>query len=127
MAGAASALRQSKPGRRLDFATPAVVVADGGFPANPELFRQHIGPRPDRVLQRHAGTARGDGLAMAQKAGAAVLGLDRFYGHLLSRGAMTNGRLWPYPQIDAVAAAAIVVDADGPQDRRRGAWRYRYR
>ncbi len=100
-------------GQTADFAAASVVVADGGFPADPELFRRYIGPRPDRVLQRHAGTARGDGLRMAQEAGAAVLGLDRFYGHLLSRGAMTNGRLWPYPQIDAVAAAGIVVDTDG--------------
>jgi fumarate reductase flavoprotein subunit len=91
----------------------AVVIADGGFPGNAELFRQHIGPRPDRVLMRHAGTAIGDGMAMAAEAGAALVGLDRFYGHLLSRDAMQNTKLWPYPQIDAVAAAAIVVDQNG--------------
>jgi fumarate reductase flavoprotein subunit len=91
----------------------AVVIADGGFPGDPELFRRHIGPRPDRVLQRHAGTAIGDGLRMAEEAGAALTRLDRFYGHLLSRDAMHDEGLWPYPQIDAVATAAIVVDAGG--------------
>jgi len=91
----------------------AVVIADGGFPGDPELFRRHIGPRPDLVLQRHAGTAVGDGLRMAEAAGAALTRLDRFYGHLMSRDAMHSERLWPYPQIDAVAAAAIVVDRDG--------------
>jgi fumarate reductase flavoprotein subunit len=50
---------------------------------------------------------------MAEAAGAALTRLDRFYGHLLSRDAMTNPALWPYPQIDAVAVAGIVVDASG--------------
>lgn len=100
-------------GSAVSFNAGAVVIADGGFPANPELFRQHIGPRPDRVLQRNAGTAIGDGLRMALKAGAAATRLDRFYGHLLSRDAMTNKNLAPYPQIDAIAAAGIVVGPDG--------------
>jgi succinate dehydrogenase/fumarate reductase flavoprotein subunit len=97
----------------IDFAAGAVVIADGGFPANPVLFRQYVGPRPDRLVQRNAGTAIGDGLRMAQAVGAALTRLDRFYGHLLSRDAITNPALSPYPQIDAVAAAAIVVDANG--------------
>jgi fumarate reductase flavoprotein subunit len=91
----------------------AIVIADGGFPGDPELFRRHIGPHPERVLQRHAGSATGDGLRMAQAAGAALTRLDRFYGHLLSRDAMERDGLWPYPQIDAVATAAIVVDRGG--------------
>jgi fumarate reductase flavoprotein subunit len=62
---------------------------------------------------RHAGTAIGDGLKMAADSGAALVGLDRFYGHLLSRDAMENERLWPYPQIDAIATASIVVDQRG--------------
>ena len=68
---------------------------------------------PERVLQRHAGTAVGDGLRMAERAGAALTRLDRFYGHLLSRDAMRDDGLWPYPQIDAVATAGIVVDSGG--------------
>jgi len=95
------------------FGGGAVVIADGGFPGSADLFRRHIGPHPERVLQRHAGSARGDGLRMAEAAGAALARLDRFYGHLLSRDAMQNEGLWPYPQIDAVATAGIVVDASG--------------
>ena len=79
-----------KDGKVLDISAGAVVIADGGFPGNAELFRKYIGPRPDRVLMRHAGTAIGDGLKMAADAGAALVGLDRFYGHLLSRDAMEN-------------------------------------
>jgi fumarate reductase flavoprotein subunit len=96
-----------------DINAAAVVIVDGGFPGNAELFRKYIGPRPDRVLMRHAGTAIGDGLRMAADAGAALVGLDRFYGHLLSRDAMENSGLWPFPQIDAVATASIVVDQRG--------------
>ena len=74
-------------------------------------------------MQRHAGTAVGDGLRMAERAGAALTRLDRFYGHLLSRDAMHDDGLWPYPQIDAVAVAGIVVDAAAPAAQ-RGAWRH---
>jgi fumarate reductase flavoprotein subunit len=100
-------------GAVMDIRADAIVIADGGFPGNTALFRNYIGPRSDRVLMRHAGTAVGDGLTMAAEAGAALVGLDRFYGHLLSRDAMENTGLWPYPQIDAVAVAAIVVDRRG--------------
>ncbi len=106
-------LQAQRDGQAVTIGAGAVLIADGGFPGNPELFRQYIGPRPDLVLQRHAGSARGDGLRLAQQAGAALTRLDRFYGHLLSRDAMTDEALWPYPQIDAVATAAIVVDAAG--------------
>jgi fumarate reductase flavoprotein subunit len=100
-------------GAELALSARAVVIADGGFPGDAELFRRHIGPRPELVLQRHAGTAVGDGLRIAAEAGAAMTRLDRFYGHLMSRDAMENDGLWPYPQIDAVATAAIVVDRSG--------------
>ena len=102
-----------RDGGKLILGARAVVIADGGFPADPELFRRHIGPRPDLVLQRNAGSAVGDGIRMAEAAGAALTRLDRFYGHLMSRDAMHDEGLWPYPQIDAVGAAAIVVDPAG--------------
>jgi fumarate reductase flavoprotein subunit len=111
--GRVTGVTAHRDGVSLEIGAQAVVIADGGFPASPELFRRYIGPRPDRVLMRHAGTAQGDGLQMATTAGAALVGLDRFYGHLLSRDAMINQGLWPYPQIDAVATAAIVVDGQG--------------
>ena len=45
--------------------------------------------------------------------GAATVGLDRFYGHVLSRDAMTDDRLWPYPQLDVICAKGIAVTPDG--------------
>ena len=120
--GRVTGIEASRGGESLAITADAIVIADGGFPANAELFREYIGPRPDRVLMRHAGTAIGDGLTMAEAAGAALINLDRFYGHLLSRDAMENTGLWPYPQIDAVATAAIVVDRRGARflDEGRG-------
>jgi len=111
--GRVAGLTARRDGAALDITAGAIVIADGGFPGSAELFRRYIGPRPDLVLMRHAGTAIGDGLTMAAEAGAALTGLDRFYGHLLSRDAMEDEGLWPYPQIDAVATAAIVVDRQG--------------
>ncbi|HEX3863965.1 MAG TPA: FAD-dependent oxidoreductase [Stellaceae bacterium] len=111
--GSCAGIAARRDGADLSVAARAVVIADGGFPGDPDLFRQYIGPRPELVLQRHAGSAIGDGLRMAELAGAAMTRLDRFYGHLLSLDAMENDGLWPYPQIDAVATVAIVVDRNG--------------
>jgi fumarate reductase flavoprotein subunit len=99
----------------------AVVIADGGFQANAELFRAHIGPRPELVKQRGAANAHGDGARMAQAAGAALTRLDRFYGHLLAQEAMTKDTLWPYPQLDSLAVAAIVVNRTGVRPYDEGA------
>jgi fumarate reductase flavoprotein subunit len=95
------------------FNAPAVVIADGGFQADFDMIRAHISPAPEKLLARNGGTATGDGLRMAQAVGAASTGLDMFYGHLHSRDAMSTVRLWPRPYVDEIAAAGIVIDADG--------------
>jgi fumarate reductase flavoprotein subunit len=77
------------------------------------MIRAHICPAPEKLLARNGGTATGDGLRMAQALGAASTGLDMFYGHLHSRNAMNTVRLWPRPYVDEIAAAGIVIDADG--------------
>ncbi|HUK59463.1 MAG TPA: FAD-dependent oxidoreductase [Stellaceae bacterium] len=91
----------------------AVVIADGGFAANSELVRRWITPRPERILARVGPGAGGDGILMAEAAGAAIGGFGKFYGHVHHRDAMTNAGLWPYPHFDALAEAAIVVGPDG--------------
>lgn len=95
-------------------AAHAVLIADGGFQSNLDMLRQHIMPYPEKVKQRGAGTGMGDGLRMAMAAGAAVTALDKFYGHLLSRSAMQgNDKVWPYPELDGVGTAGILVNAAG--------------
>ena len=91
----------------------AVVIADGGFQGDPELVGKFITRHPERLKQRGAGTGRGDGLRMAQAMGAAIVGTDRFYGHVLSRDAFDNDQLWPYPYLDALVTAGIVVTSAG--------------
>jgi fumarate reductase flavoprotein subunit len=97
-----------------DFITcRAVVVADGGFQADEELVGRYITPRAGDLQRRNAGTGRGDGLRMAMVIGAASVGLEIFYGHVLSRDALENDRLWPYPQVDLICAQSLVVDSKG--------------
>lgn len=88
----------------------AVVIADGGFQANLDLLRHFITPAPERLLQRNALSGCGAGLLMAEAAGAMLIGTDRFYGHVQHRDAMTNQALWPYPVLDSLATAGILVD-----------------
>lgn len=92
----------------------SVLLADGGYQANPELLAQHITSRPQQLMQRNAGTGCGDGLRMAVAVGAALRGMDSgFYGHLLSREALVKNTLWPFPILDFLASAGIVIDAHG--------------
>ena len=91
----------------------AVVLADGGFQADMELMRRFISPAPERLLMRNARTGRGSGVRMAEAAGARLVGMDSFYGHIQYRAAMEDGRFWPYPVLDSLATAGIVVDGSG--------------
>ena len=91
----------------------AVVLADGGFQADFDMLRQHIMQVPDQVKQRGPSTGGGDGLRMAREAGAAVTPLDTFYGHLLCRDSMVRDGVWPYPELDGIASAGIVVNETG--------------
>jgi len=91
----------------------AVVIADGGFAANAQMVAQYITPRADRVLARVGPGAKGDGIRLAEAAGAAIGGFGAFYGHVHHRTAMSNQKLWPYPHLDAVAEVALLVGPDG--------------
>ena len=103
--------RQNGDSVRID--ARAVVIADGGFAANPQMVAQYITPRADRVLARVGPGAKGDGIRLAEAAGAAIGGFGAFYGHVHHRAAMQNPRLWPYPHLDAVAEVALLVGPDG--------------
>lgn len=94
-------------------AARAVVIADGGFQADIDLVGRYISPAAVKIRQRNTQTGRGQGLLMALDIGAATSPLDKFYGHVLSRDAMENENLWPYPQLDVICAKGIVVTPDG--------------
>jgi fumarate reductase flavoprotein subunit len=102
-----------RDGAPIKIAAKAVVVAYGGFAANREMIAKYITPRADRVLCRVGPGAKGDGIVMAEKAGAALGGFGKFYGHIHHRNAIEIARLWPYPHLDAVAEYGILVDPNG--------------
>lgn len=91
----------------------AVLLADGGFQGNSDLVRRFISPRPEKIKQRGAGTGKGAALLMAEAVGADLVGTRYFYGHLLHREAMQSDALWPYPGLDSLATAGIVVNGRG--------------
>lgn len=110
--GACRGLVVEIDGQRQVLRSRAVLIADGGFQSNLELLR-NITPAPSKLLQRGAANARGAGLQMAQALGAEVSDLSTFYGHLLAQDALSNPKLWPYPQLDELATAGIVVTSSG--------------
>ena len=99
--------------REIIFKAKNVLLADGGFQFNRKLFEEFIGGKFDHTCQRGARTGTGDGIKMAHAAGAKLSGMDKFYGHLLSADAVNSDKLWPYPELDAVATAGIVIDSFG--------------
>lgn len=100
-------------GEGFEVAAGAVVIADGGYQADPARLAERISPAPARLVQRNARTGRGDGLRMALEAGAAFADRGGFYGHLQARRALEDDRLWPYPWADELARASLLVGADG--------------
>ena len=100
-------------GARVNLDARNVVISDGGFQANLDLVKEYISPAPEKIRQRNAQTARGDGLKMARAVGAALVGMNRFYGHLLIQDAMTNDDLWPFPLMDDLCCGGVMVDTRG--------------
>ncbi|HLI21522.1 MAG TPA: FAD-dependent oxidoreductase [Stellaceae bacterium] len=111
--GACVGVEATRNGQRLRVDAKAVVIADGGFAANRDMIARFITPRADRVLSRVGPGAQGDGIRMAEAAGAAIGGFGKFYGHIHHANAMSNSQLWPYPHLDAAAEVAILVGPDG--------------
>ena len=99
-----------------------VVISDGGFQANHELLKEYVTPEPTKIRQRNAQTAMGDGLKMARAIGAQLTDMKRFYGHPLIQDALTNDDLWPFPVMDDLCVAGVLVNPAGQRfvDEGRG-------
>ncbi len=92
----------------------AVVIADGGYQANPELRKRFIGPAADRIFLRAPRNGQGDGLLMAEAVGAQLSNVENFYGHCMHLDVLHNDRLWPWPALDELLTdGAILVDTQG--------------
>ena len=78
-ASAAAGLHLASPLRELPDRTP-VVLATGGFAADPALVREHVTSEADHLLLRAAPGSTGDGLRLGLAAGADLgPGLDEVY------------------------------------------------
>jgi len=109
-------------GDSIDLRARATILTTGGFAANKELVKQHIGPNADRCKLRGSKQDTGDGLRMAMAVGAYAVNLKYFYGHLIARKALTDDRFWPYPRLDSFVDEGLLVDRNGQRfvDEGRG-------
>ena len=98
----------------LEVQAPSVIIADGGFQANPQLLDRYLGPKASKASLRALHTGSGDGLTMAEEHGAYVAGEGRgVYGHILHRNAASDENFLPYPMFDQLCLMAPVVDSGG--------------
>jgi fumarate reductase flavoprotein subunit len=97
----------------LEIRGASTILCSGGFSANKEMVRQYIGNNADQCKLRGSKHCTGDGLRMALEVGAKAVNLQYFYGHLLSRKALTDDRFWPYPRLDLFVDEGMLVDRDG--------------
>jgi succinate dehydrogenase/fumarate reductase flavoprotein subunit len=83
-AGRITGVRASSPQGIEEYASDAVVLASGGFAANPELVGRYIIRGPGRLPVRAHPGSTGDGFLAALEEGALTsAGLDEFYGRNL--------------------------------------------
>jgi fumarate reductase flavoprotein subunit len=95
------------------------VVADGGFQGNVEMLSAYVGPNAGLSVLRAWPSAVGDGMRMLLALGAGSVGLGRVYGHMVSRDALWNDTLWPYPAMDKLCLTGLLVDRAGERFRER--------
>lgn len=120
--GVVDGLIVQREGDREEIRAGAVVLAAGGFSANPELLTRYVGPLAGECKLRGSARSTGDGLRLAQAIGAGAMNLAYFYGHLQALRALEDDHFWPYPRFDDLIAKGILVDRAGRRfvDESRG-------
>jgi len=73
--GKVSGVRALGPDGLVDYMANAVIITAGGYAGNKLILEEFIGPNADGMMVRGAKWATGDGLLMAQEAGAGVAGM----------------------------------------------------
>ena len=90
-----------------------VVLADGGFEGSPDMVRRYITPNPNNLLLRGCESGLGDGIRMAADLGVKLLGMEAFYGHILSADSLHRDGLSPFPFLEFLASSGMLVDDQG--------------
>lgn len=104
---------QDSTGARMVVKSAATVLATGGFQANRDLLRKHVGKHADSCKLMGSSSATGDGLKMALDIHAKVVNLQYLHARLVSYKAVADDRFWPYPTFDTLIEDGLVVDAKG--------------
>jgi fumarate reductase flavoprotein subunit len=90
-----------------------VVLADGGFESNKDMLRRFITPHPENLHMRAPESGHGDGMRLAEDAGGMLIGMEAFYGHVLSADSLHREGLSPFPFLEFLAATGMMVDLNG--------------
>jgi fumarate reductase flavoprotein subunit len=101
------------PGGHEVLRASAVLLADGGFEADQTMIRRYLAPEPKHLKLRGSESGHGDGIRMAAAAGAKLLGMEAFYGHILSADSLTRDSLSPFPFLEFLASVGMMVDRKG--------------
>lgn len=101
------------PHGREEYRANSVVLADGGFEANQEMMRRYITPHPENLKLRGTESGHGTGMLLAENAGGMLIGMEAFYGHILSADSLHRDGLSPFPFLEFLAAVGMMVDRHG--------------
>lgn len=101
------------PAGEVNIHANAVLLADGGFEGSPELIKRHITSHPENLLLRGCESGLGDGIRMAADKGARLLGMESFYGHILSADSLHREGLSPFPFLEFLACSGMLIDDQG--------------
>jgi hypothetical protein len=113
LVSAAGDVRLGEPLRELPDGVP-VVLATGGFAANPELVAKHITPQAQHLALRTHPWSTGDGLRLGLQAGAETGdGLDEFYGRNMPPVALAENDFVPLSQL--YARFATITNESGEE------------
>lgn len=111
--GRVRGVRAATPSGTTEVRGDAVLLADGGFEGDPELVRRYITSHPEHLLLRGCESGLGDGIRMAEAIGARLIGMEAFYGHVLSADSLQRDGLSPFPFLEFLATAGMILDGGG--------------
>ena len=77
---------KEKSGQERVIKAGAMVIATGGFGANPEMVKKYMGPGATNLVHRGSPFNTGDGLRMAEAVGATLDWMDEYHGGLIHYG-----------------------------------------
>jgi fumarate reductase flavoprotein subunit len=111
--GAVKGVTAKSPNGAKSYRARAVVLADGGFESNTDMLRRYITPKPENIQMRAPKSGNGDGMRLGEAAGGKLIGMEAFYGHILSADSLHRDGLSPFPFLEFLAATGMMVDFNG--------------